>query len=502
MPLVLCILDGVGIKESEYGNAFLKANPENFMKLYETYPHSLLEASGTLVGLPVGQMGNSEVGHMNIGAGRIVYQPLEFINKAISDETFDKNEEFKSVMNHVKKNHSSLHLVGLLSDGGIHSHINHLFALLEMAKKEGIEKVYIHPILDGRDTLPRVAMHFLDLLSQKMEALQIGSIATLSGRYYAMDRDNRYDRVKLAYDNMVEGTGKKYSNYEDAVLENYEKDNGDEFIVPCVLDESGLVTDNDGMIVFNFRPDRLRELFSAFTNPSMDAFSHKKLENLKLVTMMNVSDEVICTNAFHITHLDNTLGEYLSKQGFKQLRIAETEKYAHVTYFFDGGEEKELTGCDRVLIPSPKVATYDLKPEMSAVEITDELIKRLEEETYDVVILNYANGDMVGHTGDMDATIKAVKTVDTCLGRLYNKVNELGGTLMVIADHGNCDTMLNEHGDIVTSHSTALVPCIITKQDITLKNGKLGDVAPTMLKLLGLEIPSEMTGEVLIQERQ
>lgn len=500
-PLVLCILDGVGMKSTEYGNAFVQANPTHFMDLWEKYPHSLLEASGEEVGLPHGQMGNSEVGHMNIGAGRIVYQPLQFIHKAIQEKTFFQNLEFLSVFDHVKKNHSSLHLVGLLSDGGIHSHIDHLFALLEMAKNEGIESVYIHPILDGRDTLPRVANRFLEELTNKINDLGIGVIATLSGRYYAMDRDNRWDRIQLAYENMTKGNQAHFSHYEKAILTNYENGKGDEFIEPCVLDQNGLVKDHDGMIVFNFRPDRLRELFSVFTNKDVNPFPHQKPEDFKLVTMMPVSEEVICTNAFQLEKLDNTFGEYISNKGLTQLRIAETEKYPHVTYFFDGGVEKELKNCDRVLIPSPKVATYDLKPEMSAYEVTEELLKRLDENKYDVVILNYANGDMVGHTGDMKATIQAIQTIDQCLNQVYEKVKSLKGTLIVIADHGNCDTMLDQNGNVVTSHSTALVPFIITNSNVTAQNGKLGDVAPTMLKVLGLEIPKEMTGTVLIQEK-
>ena len=499
-PVVLCILDGVGMRKEHHGNAFLTAKTPVFDSLWNTYPHSLLEASGTLVGLPEGQMGNSEVGHMNIGAGRIVYQPLEMINKNIKDGTFFSNSVLLEVMEHVKENHSSLHLFGLLSDGGIHSHIDHLMAILDMAKKEGIEKLFVHVFTDGRDTLPDVSSTYIEKLEQKLKALNIGSIATISGRYYAMDRDNRWDRIKKAYDAIVLGTGEKYQTAIDAISENYKNEISDEFIVPSIIDSNGMIKENDGCIVFNYRPDRLRELFSALTNPEFDQFESKKFANVKLATMMPVSEEVISKNAFLLETLDQTFGEYISTQGLKQLRIAETEKYAHVTYFFDGGIEKNLKGCTRILIPSPKVATYDLAPEMSAVKITDRLLEELDKKIYDVVILNYANGDMVGHTGDFNATVKAVETLDACLERLKKKVEDIGGILIVTADHGNCDTMLDEENHVVTSHSTALVPFIVTNKNILLENGKLGDIAPTLLSLLELEIPKEMSGKNLIRE--
>lgn len=499
-PLVLCILDGVGIREEQHGNAFYQANTPNFDFLWEHYPHTLLEASGTLVGLPEGQMGNSEVGHMNLGAGRIVYQPLEMINHSIRDKSIFDNQTLISVMNYVKEHHSKLHLCGLLSDGGIHSHIDHLFAIMKLAKKEGIKEVYIHVFLDGRDTLPQVANTFIQALQDKMNELKIGSIATVAGRYYAMDRDNRWDRVKLAYDNMIVGNGMISHNIQDTIQKSYEDGYGDEFVKPFLVDQNGLVSKNDGMICFNFRPDRLRELFSAFTNPNFKGFTRPFIENIKLVTMMPVSDEVICTNAYHLQVLDNTLGEYLSKQGKRQLRIAETEKYAHVTYFFDGGVERGLQGAKRILVPSPKVATYDLKPGMSAEVITEKLIHELKVSNYDVVILNYANGDMVGHTGNFKATVEAIETVDYCLGKLYTELKALDGTLMLVADHGNCDTMLDFDDHIITSHSTSKVPCIITREHLSLQEGKLADVAPTMLSLLNMKIPAEMTGQNLIKK--
>lgn len=497
-PLVLCILDGVGIRNTEYGNAFMQANKPNFDRLWNSYPHSLLEASGELVGLPDGQMGNSEVGHMNIGAGRIVYQPLQYINEQIKNKEIFNNKEILEVINHTKNNNSKLHIFGLLSDGGIHSHINHLFALLEMCKKNNITNLYLHLFLDGRDTLPKSALGFIDTLNNKMNELGIGSIATISGRYYAMDRDNRWDRVKKAYDVIVNGVGPTYNNAQDSINDNYAKDITDEFIVPSIIDKKGIVEDNDGLITFNFRPDRLREIFYTLTNPEFNEFETKKLTNVKLVTMFSVSSDVICKNAFEHQKLDNTLGEYIASKNLKQLRIAETEKYAHVTYFFDGGVEKDLKGCDRVLIPSPKVATYDLKPEMSAREITNTLLDKIEKDLYDVIIVNFANGDMVGHTGVFDAAIKAVEVLDECLGKIDTLVKEKNGLLIVTADHGNCDYMLDENGNIITSHSTSLVPFIVNDNKLVLKNGKLGDIAPTILKLLNIDIPNDMTGDILV----
>lgn len=496
-PMVLCILDGVGIRKEVYGNAVKEAKMPTFNSLMKEYPHSLLEASGTSVGLPDGQMGNSEVGHTNIGAGRIVYQPLELINKSIKDKEFFKNEELINAINHAKKNNSKLHLLGLLSDGGVHSHIDHLFALLDLCKQENFTNVYIHAFLDGRDTLPDVALNYLEKLQIKLEQIGFGKIASIMGRYYAMDRDNRWDRVKCAYDTIVNKENLIDKKISDVLKDSYSNGEYDEFVKPNLFEANGIIEDNDSLIVFNFRPDRLRELFSAITNPNFLEFKVKKFNNLKLVTMMLVSDEVICTNAFKHQELTNTLGDYLAEKGLTQLRIAETEKYAHVTYFFDGGIDKDLKNCQRILIPSPKVATYDLKPEMSAIEVTDKLIEKLNEDIFDVVILNYANGDMVGHTGNFKATVKALETLDDCLKRLFNKIEEKEGTLIIIADHGNSDTMLDSEGRVVTSHSTSLVPFIITNKNLKVKDGKLADIAPTMLSLLNLPIPKEMTGEII-----
>ena len=495
--VLLCIMDGVGIRKEDHGNAVRKADTKNLDGLLLKYPHSLLQASGEPVGLPDGQMGNSEVGHMNIGAGRIVYQPLELISKEIRSKKLYDNENLNQIINHVKSNNSKLHLLGLLSDGGIHSHIDHLFGLLDMCKELDMKDVYIHVFTDGRDTLPTLGVTFIKELQKKLDTLGFGKIASISGRYYSMDRDNNWDRIRKSYDVIVNGLGKVIKDPIKYMEDSYKKEVTDEFIKPILLDKAGIISNNDGIIVFNYRPDRLRELFKVITNKDFNEFPHKTFKNIKLVTMMPVSDEVICKNAFLHQKLNNTLGEYLSNKGVKQLRIAETEKYAHVTYFFDGGIEKKLKDCDRILIPSPKVATYDLKPEMSAYEITDKLLSIMSN--YDVVILNFANGDMVGHTGVFDATVKAVEVVDECVGKLYKKCQELGYTLIVTADHGNSDYMLDDNDNVITSHSVFPVPFIITDDKYKLKNGKLADIAPTLLDIMGIEIPSDMTGESLVR---
>ena len=494
--VILCILDGVGIREVKKGNAFLNTSKKTFDFLWNNYPHSLLEASGEYVGLPNKQMGNSEVGHTNIGAGRIVYQSLELINKEIREKQFYKNKELLNIIDHVKKNNSCLHIFGLLSDGGIHSHINHLYALLEMCKQNNLTNVVIHPFLDGRDTLPNVALKFLDDLNSKLTNEKIGVI---SGRYYAMDRDNNWDRIKKVYDALVYGIGNK-NDYKSTILNCYNNNIFDEFIEPIIVNDEK-IKNNDGMILFNFRPDRARELFTALTNKDFNEFEHKNFDNLKLVTMMPVADTVICTNAYKHENLVNTLGEYIDNLNLKQLRIAETEKYAHVTYFFDGGIERNLKKSKRILIPSPSVKTYDLKPEMSAYLITDKLIQELDNN-YDLVVLNYANGDMVGHTGNYDATSKAVEALDNCLEKLYKKAKENDYTMVIIADHGNCDYMIDDDNNAVTSHSVSPVPCIITDNDYKVNNGRLCDVAPTILDIMELDIPKEMTGNSLIERRK
>ena len=495
--VLLTIMDGVGLRESTFGNAFAKANHPNLDYLMKNYPSATLEASGTLVGLPKGQMGNSEVGHMNIGAGRIVYQPLQLITNSIETKEILKNENILEVINHTKENNSKLHIMGLISDGGIHSHINHLMGLIDMCKINNVAQIYFHLFLDGRDTLPHSSYSFVKKLEDKIKETGIGVICTISGRYYAMDRDNNWDRVFKAYDAIVNGNGEEYTSVKEAIESNYKRDITDEFIIPALFSKEGMLKENDGIILFNFRPDRVRELFTAFTNPNFDNFKTKNFNNIKLVTMMRVSDSVICKNAFNNQTLNNTIGEYISDQGLKQLRIAETEKYAHVTYFFDGGIEKDLKGCDRILIPSPKVATYDLAPEMSAYEVTDTLLDKIKN--YDFIVLNYANGDMVGHTGVFDKAVKAVEVIDECIGKLYQKCKDIDMTMVIIADHGNCDLMLDSCNNIITSHSNSLVPIIITDKKYKIKNGKLGDVAPTILNIMNLDIPKEMTGEVLTE---
>ncbi len=497
-PIVLTILDGYGLREEEHGNAVKLANNPTFNELWNTYPHTKLTASGQLVGLPKGQMGNSEVGHMNIGAGRIVYQPLELINKSIEDKEFFQNEEIKKVMLHVKENDSKLHLMGLVSDGGVHSHINHLLALLEMCKIEKVDNVYLHLFTDGRDVPPKSAYIYIERVEKKLKELGIGTIASISGRYYAMDRDNNFDRLKKAYDVIVNNLGDVQKSPKEYIEKSYQENITDEFFLPAKFTEHGNLEENDGVIAFNFRKDRLRELFTAITNPDEIEMDTKKFTNVKTVTMMPVVHTVKAPHAFDDPKLTNILGEYIEKNNLSQLRIAETEKYAHVTFFFDGGKEVDYNKEKKILVPSPKVATYDLKPEMSADEVTEKLLKELPNT--DLVILNFANGDMVGHTGVLEAAIKAVETIDKDLKKIYDKVMELGGILIVTADHGNCEEMLDDNDNVITSHTTNPVPFIITEKGLKLHPGKLGDIAPTILDLMNLEKPQEMTGESLIEK--
>ncbi len=497
-PIVLAILDGYGLREETHGNAVALAKNPIFTELWNTYPHTTLTASGQLVGLPKGQMGNSEVGHMNIGAGRIVYQPLELINKSIEDKDFFQNEEIKKVMHHVKENDSKLHLMGLISDGGVHSHINHLLALLDMCKLEGVTNVYLHLFTDGRDVPPKSAYTYIEKVEEKLKELGFGQIASISGRYYAMDRDNNYDRLIKAYDVIVNNKGDIENSPREYIENSYKNEIIDEFFLPARFAENGNVEENDGIIAFNFRKDRLRELFTAITNPTAVDMETVHFNNVKTLTMMPVVESVKAPHAFSDPVLTNILGEYIEKQNLSQLRIAETEKYAHVTFFFDGGKEVDYKNEKKVLIPSPKVATYDLKPEMSADEVTENLLKELPNT--DLVILNFANGDMVGHTGVLEAAIKAVETVDKNLKLIYDKIMELGGILIVTADHGNCEEMLDDNDNIVTSHTTNPVPFIITEQGLKLHEGKLGDIAPTILDLMNIEKPEEMTGVSLIEK--
>ena len=497
-PLVLCILDGCGIAPKGPYNAFDNANTPTLDYIKENYCYTELEASGQEVGLPKGQMGTSEVGHMNIGAGRIVYQSLEMINHAIETKEFFSNENILKVMNHVKENNSKLHLMGLISDGGIHSHIDHIMAMVDMCRANGIKEIYFHLFTDGRDTDIHSAPNFIKKLEDKINEKHDGKIATISGRYYAMDRDNNYDRLKLAYDAICYGIGNKYNDFLEVFEDQYARNITDEFILPSVINE-GKLSDNDGIIVWNYRPDRLREMFTAITNPEESPMETTKYNNIKFVSMMPICDTVKGLTAFTHQEITNGLGEYLSNLGLNQLRIAETEKYAHVTHFFDGDKDVDLNGKKQILIPSPKVATYDLKPEMSAEEVTDTLLNELDKDYLDFVVLNYANGDMVGHTGVYEAAKTAVEFVDKCLKRVYDKVTELDGTLIVTADHGNCDVMVNPDGTVCTTHTTNPVPFMINKKLELKEHGKLADVAPTILTLMNIPIPVEINGESLIK---
>ena len=506
-PVMLMILDGFGIAKASDGNAVSLAKKPNFDRLIKEYPHSTLEASGMAVGLPEGQMGNSEVGHLNIGAGRIVYQELTRITKAIADGEFFKNEELLKAMKNAKENNSALHLMGLLSDGGVHSHINHLRGLLEFAKKEGLTKVYVHAFMDGRDVAPSSGKEFIEKTEEMMKEIGVGKIASISGRYYAMDRDNRWERVELAYNAIVRGTGNTANSAMEALEESYKNDKTDEFVVPTVILENGnptaTVKSGDSVVFFNFRPDRARELTRALTQKDFDGFKAEKLD-LTFVTMTQYDKtfEGVMI-AFKPQTLKNTLGEFVANKGLNQLRIAETEKYAHVTFFFNGGVEKPNENEDRALVASPKVATYDLKPEMSAYEVTDELLKRIDSGKYDMIILNYANPDMVGHTGVIPAAVKAVETVDECLGKVADKILEKDGSLFITADHGNAEVMIDpETGAPFTAHTTDPVPFVWVSNDAkgkSLEDGKLSDIAPTMLHEMGLKAPEEMTGHSLIK---
>lgn len=505
-PVMLMVLDGWGLGTEYEGNAIHLANKPNFDKYSKIYPTTKLKASGMAVGLPEGQMGNSEVGHLNIGGGRIVYQELTRISKSIEDGDFFQNEEFLKAIDNVKKNGSKIHIMGLVSDGGVHSHNTHLYGLLELFKRQGLKNVYIHAFLDGRDVSPVSGSGFLSELEEKIRKIGVGKIATVSGRYYAMDRDKRWERVKLAYESIVLGKGKYDDNPVEAVKKSYSEEITDEFVVPTVITEDGkaiaTVDDDDSIIFFNFRPDRARELTRAIVDDEFDGFHREKKVKTYYVTMTQYDKTIENVHvAYKPEKYKNTLGEYVSSIGMKQLRIAETEKYAHVTFFFNGGVEEPNNNEDRVLIPSPKVATYDMKPEMSAFEVKDEVIKRLQMDIYDLIILNFANSDMVGHTGDLKAAIKAVETVDICMGEIVEEVIKRNGKLIITADHGNAERMIDEDGNPVTSHTTNEVPCIVIGEgDVKLREGILADISPTLLHMLNVQIPKEMTGKSLIVE--
>ncbi len=506
-PTVLMILDGFGLNDKTEGNAVAKANTPNIDALMKDCPYVKGYASGLAVGLPDGQMGNSEVGHLNMGAGRIVYQELTRITKEIEDGDFFANEALLSGIENVKKNNSSLHLYGLLSDGGVHSHITHLYGLLELAKRQGIEKVYVHCFLDGRDTAPTSGKGFVEALEAKMAEIGVGKIASISGRYYAMDRDNRWDRVQKAYDVLTKGEGEHARSAVEAMEASYAKDVTDEFFVPTAITENGApiatIQDNDTVIFFNFRPDRAREITRTFCADEFDGFDRGARKNVTYICFTEY--DVTIPNkevAFKKVELKNTFGEYLAAHGKTQARIAETEKYAHVTFFFNGGVEEPNVGEDRILVKSPKVATYDLQPEMSAPEVCDKLCDAIRSQKYDVIIINFANPDMVGHTGILEAAVKAVETVDTCVGKAVAALKEVDGQMFLCADHGNAEQLVDyETGAPFTAHTTNPVPFILINADpaYTLReNGCLADIIPTMIELMGMEQPAEMTGKSLL----
>lgn len=510
-PICLIILDGWGLSDRTDGNAIRLAKTPNMDMYNKIYSNVRLKASGEAVGLPEGQMGNSEVGHLNIGAGRIVLQELTRINKEIKSRNFFKNKVLAGAIERIKKNNNSLHLMGLVSNGGVHSHIKHLEALIDLAESNSIKDLFIHAFLDGRDVPPRSAIPYLEEIDNYLKQKGNGKIASVSGRYYSMDRDNRWDRSKKSYDNLVYRSGKEFKTAVDVVRESYKADVDDEFVIPStvkIIDgEKARIKSGDSVIFFNFRPDRARQITRAFINRKFKEFDRgKKPPEVYFVCMTQYDKKFEVPVAFPPQKIKNTLGEVISNNGLKQLRIAETEKYAHVTFFLNGGVEKPFKGEDRKLIPSPKIATYDLKPEMSAFEVTDTLVNEIKSEKYDVIILNYANPDMVGHTGSIEAAIKAVEAVDRCVARVIEGLKKAGGLALITADHGNVEEMLStDSKEIITAHSISPVPFIACDSGVELKsdrgNFKLRDIAPTILKLLNIDKPCEMTGEALLRDK-
>ena len=497
--IILAILDGMGLREETYGNAVKNAKTKALDKLIKEFPHSKLDASGEAVGLPKEQMGNSEVGHITIGTGRIIDQPLQKINKALEDGSFYTNKNIVEAINYAKTHNSKLHILGLLSDGGVHSHINHIFALIKMAKKENIKDLYIHVFLDGRDVTYNSALIYLNKLKEFLEQEKIGKIATISGRYYAMDREKMWDKTKKCYDALVNNEAPKITNYETLINDCYKNGIYDEFIPPTIIDENGTIEDGDSLIVANFRPDRIPQLFEALVNKNFNHFKTKELPNINLLTMMPVSNNLQSKTAFTHDSAENTIGEVLSKNGYRTLRIAETSKYPHVTHFIDGDRDIELKYTTKISVPRKEVETYDLKPEMSAEEVTEK-IKYLIDD-YDFVIVNYANGDMVGHTGNYNAAIKAVECVDNCIRDLYELSFQKDILLIITADHGNCEEMLDKNNKQHTYHTTNKVPLIVCDKKYSVEDGKLSDIAPSILNILKLEIPKEMTGNIIIKDK-
>ena len=506
-PVVLMILDGYGLNDNCEHNAVCEGKTPVMDQLMSQCPFVKGQASGLAVGLPEGQMGNSEVGHMNMGAGRIVYQELTRITKEIQDGDFFKNEALLTAMKNAKDNDSAIHFMGLLSDGGVHSHNTHLYGLLEMAKREGLKKVYVHCFLDGRDTPPASGKEFVEQLETKMKEIGVGEIGVISGRYYAMDRDNRWDRVEIAYKALTQGEGVKGTDAAAAVQASYDDDKTDEFVLPTVIEKDGkpvaTISDKDSVVFFNFRPDRAREITHAFCDDNFDGFAREKKLDLVYVCFTDY-DETITNKlvAFKKESITNTFGEFLAANGKKQVRIAETEKYAHVTFFFNGGVEEPNKGEDRILVKSPKVATYDLKPEMSAYEVCDKLVDAIKADKYDVIVINFANPDMVGHTGVEAAVIKAIEAVDECVGKAVDAVKEVGGQMFICADHGNAEQLIDEEtGEPFTAHTTNPVPFILVNADPAYKlreGGCLADIAPTLIELMGMQQPADMTGKSLL----
>ena len=528
-PIILCILDGFGYREEKHGNAVYKAQKPNLTAYMEKYPTVLIEASGMAVGLPRGQMGNSEVGHLNLGAGRIVYQSLTLLNKAVEDGSFFNNEHYLKAIAHCKKHDSKLHIMGLMSDGGVHSHLEHVIAMLKMAKENGLTKVYVHAFMDGRDVDPQSGAGYIARLVEAMEEIGVGELADIHGRYYAMDRDKNLDRNDISYRLMVDHDGPSFKDFRQFFKDQYAylpttgKDPSDEFIIPHFHEGvDGTIGDDDSVIFMNFRPDRAIQIATMITNPhyyenpSLNAEGKPAfksyvpahiLNNIFFVSTMKYADSVLGEIAFSLPGLNNVLGVWLADHNYRQLRIAETEKYAHVTFFFDGtvnydGVTKpELNNSRRILVNSPKVATYDMQPEMSAYEVCDKAVEAIKSEKFDTIILNFANCDMVGHTTVFDATVKAVEAVDECMGKIYEAVKSVGGDLIITADHGNADKLLDENGKAFSAHSTNPVPFILCKEGVELKDGgNLGDITPTMLQLLGIAQPVEMTGKSMIKK--
>ncbi len=503
---MLMILDGFGINENTEANAIALANTPNLDRIFKQNPSTTIKTSGLDVGLPDGQMGNSEVGHTNIGAGRIVYQELTRITKSIEDGDFFSIPELMGAIENCKKHHSKLHIMGLLSDGGVHSHVRHLYALLELAKRSDFEDVYVHCFMDGRDTPPASGESYITELESKMAEKGVGQIASITGRFYAMDRDKRWERVQKAYDALVNGIGEKSASATKAIEDSYQKEIFDEFVVPTLIcntenEPIATISANDSVIFFNFRPDRAREITRSLVDDEFTGFERTKFP-LYYACFTNYDETIKNVQiVFKKDEIKNTFGEIVSNKGLTQLRIAETEKYAHVTFFFNGGEEKQYAGEDRILVPSPKVETYDMQPEMSAIEVTDKVVEAIESRKYDTIILNYANPDMVGHTGILEAAIKAIETIDGCVQRVVEAIEKTEGVMLITADHGNSEQMIDyATGEPHTAHTTNVVPLVLVGKQAKLKEGRLADLAPTMLKLMNIEKPAEMTGESLIIE--